>query len=224
MSTYSTYTCMECNKPIAWAAVVQKCKVCHMDLCKKCSKKHNGVCIWCYQHAPDQYVKMKKATEVAMIFMPAFILFMPAPMPAVLLIATNPSIIYSMLIYAGATYIVLGIMRSKAAKMIMARIPADVETLDEKKTTAAGVQTQALISHLGIGSREPPVNEVPLQAPAASADPHNFDIAADSQGPGVPSGLQMDAEGTVTCRNCENVFRRTSGANICPACGFIYRD
>jgi hypothetical protein len=203
---------MECNQSIAWAAVVQKCKVCRMDLCKKCSKKHNGVCIWCYQHAPDQYIKMKKAADIAMILIPAFILFMPAPMPAVLLIATNTSIIIPMIIYAGAAYIVLGIMRTKAAQKIVSEIPADVEALDGRKTTAAGAQTQTLISHLRVESQQSPSNEHALQAPAASNDLSG------------PSPSQVEVEGTVTCRNCENVFRRAPGANICPACGFIYRD
>jgi hypothetical protein len=197
MSAYSTYTCMECSKHIAWGGAVQKCKVCHMDLCDKCYGKHNGVCIWCYQHAPDQYVKMKKATSIAMLLMPAIILFMPAPMPAVLLVATNPNIVYSMLIYGAAAYITLGIMRSKAVSKLVSQIPADAETLDERQPTEAVVQAQTLIgtpstvsgeiqaderplqtviSNPRTGSRVIQADQIPLQAPAATDDLHGFDI------------------------------------------------
>ena len=224
MSAYSTNTCMECNKPIPWAAVVQKCKVCRMDLCKKCSKKHNGACIWCYQHAPDRYIKMNKATTIAMIVMPAFILFMPAPMPAVLLIASNQTIIIPLIIYAGTAYIILGIMKGKATKKIIAQIPADFESLDERKLTAAGVQAQTLISHLGGGSQERPADASTLQRQPPPDEMRGFDIAAGVQGPGGAPDSQVEAGATVTCHNCENVFRRAPGANICPACGFIYRD
>lgn len=228
---------MECNKSITWSNVVQKCKVCRMDLCKKCARKHDGACVWCYQHAPDQYVKMKKATSIAMLFMPAFILFMPAPMPAVLLVATNPSIIFSMIIYGVAAYIILGIMRGKATKNIIALIPANVESLDERKTTVAGAQTQTLISHLATGSREPPQDlptertlQAPDAVPAPSDELHSFDIASEVQtqaqdlSPVEPSASQVEEEETITCRNCENVFKRSPGVKFCPACGFIYRD
>ena len=201
MSTYPTLTCMECKAPLGWKAVVKKCKVCRMDLCKKCARKHGGVCVWCAQHAPGQYVTMNKAATIAMIIMPAFILFMPAPMPAVLLIATNPYILIPMAIYAGAAYIVLGIMKSTAAKKMVALIPADVEQLDERGTTARDVQAQDLTRNLATRNQE--------QIPAGTVG-----TTGQQAGPGT----------TITCQNCGNVFQKTPGASFCPACGFAYRD
>jgi len=190
---------MECKSTIGWKAVVQKCKVCRMDLCKKCAKKHGGVCVWCFQHAPDQFVRMNKATAIAMMIMPALILFLPAPMPAVLLIATNPPIIIPMAIYAGAAYIVLGIMKSMAAKKMISMIPADVERLDEQGTTAREVQAQELISSLAIRSQE------------------------QVQAGYTTTSEQQSGHGTaITCANCGNVFQQTPDAKFCPACGFAH--
>ncbi|MBN2150103.1 MAG: hypothetical protein JW839_01530 [Candidatus Lokiarchaeota archaeon] len=196
-SATTTFTCLECNQPVGWASSVHKCKACRIDLCKKCARKHHGLCVWCFQHAPDRYVKMNKATNVAMVIMPAFILFMPAPMPAVLLIATNQLIIAPMAIYASAAYIVLAIMKRTAVKNIIAQIPADVENLDERGITAGGAQTQELIGSLAVRSQEP------LPADAGEGE-------AVEEGPGT----------TITCRNCGNAYRRAPGENICPACGF----
>jgi hypothetical protein len=160
----------------------------------KCSRKHNGVCIWCFQHSPDRYVKINKATTIVMILMPAFMLLIPAPVPAVMLIVSNPFIIFPMAIYTGAAYIILGIMKATAAKKMVALIPVDAESLDERKLTAAEAQAKNLVSHLAVGT--------------------SIEQSSSVTGP----------ESSVTCKNCDNVFKRAPGANICPACGFTYDD
>nr|MDO8111418.1 hypothetical protein [Candidatus Sigynarchaeota archaeon] len=186
-STYTTYQCMECNASITYFSAVRKCRKCGMDLCLKCSKKRYGLCIWCYQHVPAQYLRIKKIATIGMILALAIPFFLPAPMPLVLLIPSNPVLIGYLILFLLVGLIIMGSMRASAAKKMISAIPASAEA-DDLRAAGTAASTTSTKPQLDFVTPVEPASsaagrEVPFAAPAATAGPVFESAPAASAGP-----------------------------------------
>jgi hypothetical protein len=119
----SSYNCMECNHTIHAASYVKKCRKCSMDLCGSCFTKHGGVCAWCFEAAADTPLWLIRIAKILLIFSPLFGFLVPAPMPIMLLLITNPynwlwGLMYTGLFLMGFG-IVIGSAKAAAIKSIV---------------------------------------------------------------------------------------------------------
>ncbi len=234
-------TCIKCGKLVPKSAPIAKCKVCRMDLCVRCSWKRQGVCPWCYGHAPGNLVRKNKAVNVLMMALPPIILFLPVPAPALLLISTNPILVLLMLAYASVLYGLLGFMKFRAMKQLVYEIPDEIDQLGKGYTTkyVPGLSDRtkrAATKEEGNGDRTAPA-AAPVSDPGRTNTPgsqvsqdigNTIEPPAPASVEGTPSthglpttdGQQVgrvagepvkDDPSLRVCDECKAKFRRASG-------------
>ena len=111
MSTYSTYkpkikyeyTCPECKATESSNKKPKTCVKCGIELCKTCARKHHHFCIWCYNEIANEYLWKHKFTTFFLAFLPILVLFLPAPLPMIILLFTSfrMELLIIMFIYLG---------------------------------------------------------------------------------------------------------------------------
>ncbi len=148
-----TYSCMECGQMMASSIQVKNCRKCSMELCSKCYTKHGSVCIWCLEAASATPLWLMKIAKILMVLSPLFGFLVPAPIPVVFLLITNPINWLWAAVYTGMFLIVSGILlgsaKAAALKSIVVKIPppttpAPAPARDEPALLQAAVPKQSM--------------------------------------------------------------------------------
>ncbi|MBN2154338.1 MAG: caspase family protein [Candidatus Lokiarchaeota archaeon] len=199
-------TCMDCGKLVPKSVPIARCKACHMDLCFRCSWKRQGVCPWCYSHAPSNLVWKNKAINALMVAFPPIILFLPIPAPALLLVPTNPIILLLMLAYASTLYGMLGFMKFRAMKALIFEIPDEIDQLGKGYTRKyvpglSGWTKSAAIKEESASNRTAPAaapEQVPKSDPGRIVTPGS--LVGQDVGKAMEPRAPVDGEGAPSSR------------------------
>nr|MDO8114164.1 hypothetical protein [Candidatus Sigynarchaeota archaeon] len=161
------YKCMECNTTSYDDAFIKKCAKCSMDICVTCYKKHDHLCIWCFQHVPKEYLWMKRLAILAFIIAPIAVLMLPAPAPLVMLLQRSAGLVGFVILYIFLAWLILGIFQSIVIKRMAKAIPDDAEARDIE----AAKQALASTAPSNAPERIPATNAGEDQPALPSAEP-----------------------------------------------------
>lgn len=124
---------MECNATLRSDTERKKCKKCGMDLCKNCYKKHNMVCIWCFNGASDESLWAMKFTGNLLKLTPLLAFLVPMPYPLIITLFTNYRAWGLVFLFMAILFVIFGIAYGAAHKkfvdsiVIMDHIPDESE-------------------------------------------------------------------------------------------------
>ncbi len=126
------YHCVECDKKVPEKGKLKTCAYCHVMICSECYRKHNHLCIWCYQNVDFQYVKQKQLILKLLPIILALIFLLPVPIPLIILIIKNPVIILRTIPFIVGFVLIYIIYRSILSRKIITSIPDHPEWKNQK--------------------------------------------------------------------------------------------
>ena len=132
------YTCMECDTTIKYRKLVKNCEKCGMDLCKKCYKKHNTVCIWCFNGASDQSLWTMKFIGLLLKLTPILAFLVPTPIPLFITVFMNQKQWGYLFLFMGFLFLIFGISYAIAHKKFVESIDMDKTNFDPSSVRDIG--------------------------------------------------------------------------------------
>ncbi|MBD3187086.1 hypothetical protein GF325_09680 [Candidatus Bathyarchaeota archaeon] len=187
--------CMECDTKMVRLRSVNKCEACGIEICSKCKKNHKGLCIWCYQRAPDKHLWLIKFSTYMMILGPVLALFIPAPVPLVFAVSSNPKLTWWSIAYSTAFFLVFLILRIKNINKIRRINTSDIEYEEGAEV---------------IGTT--PMPSAP--SPSPSREERAPSLAPKSSNPWVPSSSAKNLP-----VNRFKAFQLNNKSKLCESCG-----
>lgn len=165
--------CMQCNDAIISSANVKTCRVCSMDLCARCYRKNAHACVWCFKEAANEPLWQIKMAKILMGLSPVLGFLVPAPVPIIFMLGSNPINWMWGSLYTGV-FLLVAVILCEFAKIAAVKSILMQKDMPRTPGQQEPVSTDVSVLLGGASSKSPPV------PPRIEDGPRNIHEARES--------------------------------------------